>query len=65
MASKYYAHFVADTADVLRPGEFSGVVELAVPLHRHRETRELRRALARDHDLDAEDIRILNWAPLH
>jgi hypothetical protein len=34
MASKYYAHFVADTADVSRPGEFSGVVELAVPLHR-------------------------------
>jgi hypothetical protein len=65
MASKYYARFFAGTADAPRAGEFSGVVEMAVPLPRHRETRELRRALARDHDLDADDIRILHWARLH
>ena len=65
MTSKYYAHFVAETANVATPGEFSGVVETRSPLRRHRETRELRAELARCFDLDAEDIRILHWARLH
>jgi hypothetical protein len=65
MSSKYYAHFVADPAEPFLCGEYSGVVELAAPLHPQREQRELRVLLARNFDLKAEDIRILNWASLH
>lgn len=65
MSNKYYAHFVADAPDMTRSGEYTGVVELEMPLRRHRETRELRSVLARNFDLHSEDIRILHWARLH
>ncbi|MEO8308639.1 MAG: hypothetical protein ABI616_11445 [Pseudomonadota bacterium] len=65
MSSKYYAHFVTDTAEPQVAGEYSGVVELETPLLPQRETRQLRALLARNFDITAEDIRILNWATLH
>jgi hypothetical protein len=65
MSSKYYAHFLADTPEFQACGEYTGVVELAEPLRPQRELRELRALLARNFDLAAEDIRILNWATLH
>jgi len=65
MASKYYAHFVAETSEPMVCGEYSGVVELDAPLRPQREIRQLRSLLARNFDLAAEDIRILNWATLH
>jgi hypothetical protein len=65
MASKYYAHFVAETSEPLVCGEYSGVVELDSPLRAQREIRDLRALLARNFHLPAEDIRILNWATLH
>jgi hypothetical protein len=63
MPNKYYAHFVTDTPEAHHSGEYSGVVELANPLRPRRESLELRALLARN--LEAEDIRILNWALLH
>jgi hypothetical protein len=65
MSSKYYAHFLADTPEQPVGGEYSGVVELQAPLRPRRELTELRLLLARNFDLEAEDIRILNWATLH
>ena len=68
MATKYYAHFVTHTGKARCPGaghEWSGVVELQQPLTRVRANRELRRLLARNFDLDSDDIRILHWARLH
>ena len=65
MSSKYYAHFVTDTAEPQVAGEYSGVVELESPLLPQREARQLRALLARNFDITAEDIRILNWATLH
>ena len=65
MASKYYAHFVAEASEPLVCGEYSGVVELDAPLRPQREMRELRALLARNFHLSSEDIRILNWATLH
>ena len=65
MSSKYYAHFVAEASGPTGPGEYSGVVELHAPLRPQRELKELRRLLAVNFDLPAEDIRILNWATLH
>jgi hypothetical protein len=65
MATRYYAHFVADTPESQDSGEYSGVVELDGPLRPQRELRDLRTMLARNFHLPAEDIRILNWATLH
>jgi hypothetical protein len=65
MATRYYAHFVTDTPEPHVSGEFSGVVELDSPLRPQRELRDLKTLLARNFDLAAEDIRILNWATLH
>ena len=65
MSNKYYAHFVADASGAAGPGEYSGVVELHAPLRPQREIKDLRRLLALNFDLPAEDIRILNWATLH
>jgi hypothetical protein len=65
MSSKYYAHFLADTPELQACGEYTGVVELTEPLRPQRVLRELRALLARNFDLAAEDIRILNWATLH
>jgi len=65
MSSKYYTHFVSEASGPAGPGEYSGVVELRAPLQPQRELKELRRLLAVNFDLPAEDIRILNWATLH
>jgi len=64
MSSKYYTHFVAEASGP-GPGEFSGVVELHARLRPQSEIKELRKLLAVNFDLPAEDIRILNWATLH
>jgi hypothetical protein len=65
MSSKYYAHFVTDTPDVVQAGEYRGVVELHAPLRPRREVADLRVLLARNFDVPADEIRILNWATLH
>lgn len=64
MSRKYYAHFVTDGM-LASPDEYRGVVELRAPLRPQREAADLRTLLARNLDLPAEDIRILNWATLH
>jgi hypothetical protein len=65
MSSKYYAHFVADAVEAQQAGEYTGVVELTRPLRREAESKELRAVLARNFDLNSDDIRILHWARLH
>jgi hypothetical protein len=70
MAAKYYTHFVTASTPPQRArhsgGEWSGVVELKIPLVEGRSgTRELRTLLAQSFDVASEDIRILHWARLH
>lgn len=66
MSRKYYAHFVTDAHGMLAAAdEYRGVVELGAALRPAREAAELRALLARNLEVPAEDIRILNWATLH
>jgi hypothetical protein len=66
MSRKYYAHFMTEAPGMpAAPDEYRGVVELHDALRPHREAADLRALLARDLDVHAEDIRILNWATLH
>lgn len=65
MTRKYFTHFITETPPATGTGEYSGVVELQRALRPERELAELRKLLATNFDLAAEDIRILNWATLH
>jgi hypothetical protein len=69
MAAKYYTHFVTASSPARRAcssdSEWSGVVELRMPLEQGGGTRELRSLLAQSFDVASEDIRILHWARLH
>ena len=65
MSRKYFTHFVTELPLAAGASEYSGVVELKRALRPQSELAELRKLLAHNFDLPAEDIRILNWATLH
>ena len=65
MGSRYYAHFIAESPSVAQCGEWSGIVELTRPLSQRAEEQELSQVLAGSMDLQAEEIRIIDWAWLH
>lgn len=66
MATKYFTQFVTSTREARQSREWSGVVELNLPVEgRTGAHRELRRLLAENFEVDLEDIRILHWARLH
>ena len=61
MAARYYTHFVT-SAEPAHSSEWSGVIELTHPLGERRDSKELRRLLAANFEIDAEDIKILQVA---
>ncbi len=65
MSARYYTHFVTESNEARHAHEWSGVVELSYPLAQARSSAELRRLLAGNFELDAEDIRILQLARVH
>jgi hypothetical protein len=64
MAARYYTHFVT-SAEPAHSSEWSGVIELTHPLGERKDSKELRRLLAANFEIDAEDIKILQVARLH
>jgi hypothetical protein len=64
MAARYYTHFVT-SAEPAHSSEWSGVIELTHPLGERRDSKELRKLLAANFEIDAEDIKILQVARLH
>ena len=63
MSVKFYTRFVADLG-AKGPSEYTGIVELGgdtVPT----DPRRVATLIARDLDLEAEEIRVLQWARLH
>jgi len=68
MAARYYTHFVTVGPGPKSPrhdAEWSGVVELEIPIEPAGDTRELRDLLAQTFELSSDEVRILNWARLH
>ena len=65
MGNRYYAHFIAEPPDVAAHAEWTGVVELTRPLRSQAEERELSLVLACSMDVELEEIRIIDWSPLH
>ena len=64
MAVKLYTHFVADLG-AKGESEYTGIVELGAHEPLPRDTRWLARELARDLEVEADDIRVLHWARVH
>ena len=65
MGVKYYTHFVlTGDAGSGTEEEFSGVVEVNRATERGYESREIEALLARNFDLNATDVRLINWARL-
>ena len=64
MAARYYTHFVT-SAEPAHSSEWSGVIELTHPLGERKDSKELRRLLAANFEIEAEDIKILQVARLH
>ncbi len=65
MSNKYYTHFVAGAPGAKQAGEYTGVVEMPLPLHCQRGAQDISTVLAQNLNLRSEDIRILIWARLH
>jgi hypothetical protein len=64
MSTKFYARFVADLGSN-GPSEYTGIVELG---HQDRLPTDRARVallIARDLDLEAEEVRVLQWSRLH
>ena len=69
MSLKFYTRFVADLgrngASQRGPSEYTGIVELTTRDVVPTDPQRIAVLLARDLDLDAEEIRVLQWARLH
>jgi hypothetical protein len=61
---KFYTRFVADLGQK-GPSEYTGIVELGVQDVVPTDPKRVARLLARDLDVEAEAIRVLQWARLH
>ena len=63
MRVKYYTHFVlTGEAAAGSDQEFSGVVEVNQATDQRCETREIEALLARNFELRAGEVRLINWA---
>ena len=58
-------HALFTSAEPAHSSEWSGVIELTHPLGERRDSKELRRLLAANFEIDADDIKILQVARLH
>jgi hypothetical protein len=65
MGVKYYTHFVL-TGEAVEGSdqEFSGIVEVNRATESSYETKEIEALLARNFDLNSNDVRLINWSRL-
>jgi hypothetical protein len=64
MSAKFYTRFVADLGQK-GPSEYTGIVELGRQDKVPTDPQRIARLLADDLDVEAEEIRVLQWARLH
>ena len=66
MGTKYYTRFLLQNVDESDVDEYSGVVELQTENQSSvLNSKEIEALLASSFDLDSEQVRLLNWSPLH
>lgn len=65
MSAKYYTQFVLTDASYRGGNEFSGVIELSQPMDGDTDRRDIEAVLARNFDLNREEVRLVSWSRLH
>jgi hypothetical protein len=65
MSAKYYTQFILTDATYRGGNEFSGVVELSQPMEGDSDTRDIEAALARNFDLNRNEVKLVSWSRLH
>ncbi|MCX7056812.1 MAG: hypothetical protein NTZ79_06370 [Proteobacteria bacterium] len=64
MSVKFYTRFVADLG-TKGPSEYTGIVEIAGQDRLPSDPQRVALLIARDLDLEAEEVRVLQWSRLH
>ena len=65
MSAKYYTQFRLNDASYQGGNEFSGVIELNRPIDLDWEIADIEAVLARNFDLQQNDVTLLSWSRLH
>ncbi len=65
MSAKYYTQFILTDASYRGGNEFSGVVELSQPMEGNSNSRDIEAALARNFDLNRNEVKLVSWSRLH
>ena len=65
MRAKYYTRFLLRSAAQGFADEYSGVVELNQGVNQVLDPREIEFLLAKNFEMDADSVELLNWSRLH
>jgi len=65
MTAKYYTQFRLTEGHYRDGNEFSGIVELNQPIEQYCKASVIEALLAKNFDLNAQEIRLVSWARLH
>ena len=65
MSAKYYMQFILTDTQYRGGNEFSGVVELSQPMDCDSNERDIEAVLARNFDLNRNEVRLVSWSRLH
>lgn len=65
MRAKYYTRFLLRSSEQSFADEYSGVVELSHGADQVLEPTEIEELLAKNFQMEAEQVELLNWSRLH
>ena len=65
MQAKYYTRFLLKSGDPGFADEYTGVVELNQPANTVLDPQEIEAILAKNFNLEANDVELLNWSRVH
>ena len=65
MRAKYYTRFLLRSTEAVGADEYSGVVELTHGADQILDPTEIEELLAKNFQMEAEHVELLNWSRLH
>jgi hypothetical protein len=65
MRAKYYTRFLLRSSEQTAADEYSGVVELNHGAEQLLDPNEIEELLAKNFQMEAEHVELLNWSRLH
>lgn len=65
MRKKFYTRFLMRSSDDGYADEYSGVVEVSAPVNQVLDPEDIEVLLAKNFQMEVDDIELLNWSRLH